>query len=127
MARNRRSQSWAERFGPALKALLVCALIGSAGLGYVWQKNQIHQLGQQYRKLEGRLDLLRRQNKALSDNLAAFCLPRALEARIRQSNLGLVAPEPSQVVRLVLAPVVTAQTTAEPQLVQKRSDMANLH
>ena len=45
MARNRKYQSAAIRFGPALKALLLCLLIGGSGVGYVWQKDQIIRLG----------------------------------------------------------------------------------
>jgi hypothetical protein len=45
MAKNRKNQSAAIRFGPALKALGLCLLIGGAAVGYVWQKNQIDQLG----------------------------------------------------------------------------------
>ena len=45
MARNRKYQSAANRFGPALKAFLLCLLIGGPGVGYVWQKDQISQLG----------------------------------------------------------------------------------
>jgi hypothetical protein len=41
MARNRKNQSAAMRFGPVLKALLLCLLIGGSGIGYVWQKDQI--------------------------------------------------------------------------------------
>ena len=52
MARNRKYQSAAIRFGPTLKALLLCLLIGGSGVGYVWQKDQIYQLGQQIRKRE---------------------------------------------------------------------------
>ena len=50
MARNRKYQSAASRFGPALKAFLLCLLIGGSGIGYVWQKDQISQLGQQIGK-----------------------------------------------------------------------------
>jgi len=50
MARNRKSQSAAIRFGPALKAFLLCLLIGGSGIGYVWQKDQIGRLGGTERK-----------------------------------------------------------------------------
>ena len=41
MAKNRKNQSAAIRFGPAIKAFLLCALVGGAGVGYVWQKGRI--------------------------------------------------------------------------------------
>lgn len=100
MARNRKYRSAASRFGPALKAFLLCLLIGGSGIGYVWQKNQIYELGQQIRKREQRLQLLEHQNDTLRRQLATLRLPRALESRIKQLNLGLAAPVPGQVWQL---------------------------
>jgi hypothetical protein len=97
MAKNRKHQSAAIRFGPAVKAFLLCLLIGGAGIGFVWQKNQIYQLGQQISKREARLKDLRTQNKKLRDQLGYMNSPPFLEARIKELNLGLVRPQPSQV------------------------------
>ena len=47
MAKNRKNQSGAVRFVPALKAVLLCSIIGFFCVGYVWQKNKIYELGQQ--------------------------------------------------------------------------------
>ena len=52
MAKNRKHQSAAIRFGPALKAFLLCVLIGGSAVGYVWQKSQIEQLGDQIKQRE---------------------------------------------------------------------------
>ena len=100
MARNRKYQSAAIRFGPALKALLLCLLIGGSGLGYVWQKNQIYQLGQQIKKRELWLDKLEDQNEKLRRQLGIMRGPQYLERRIKELNLGLVPAQPSQVWRL---------------------------
>jgi hypothetical protein len=100
MARNRKYQSAAIRFGPALKAFLLCLLIGGSGVGYVWQKDQISQLGQQIKKRELRLGELGNQNEKLRKQLAAMRSPRSLESRIQELGLGLVAPQPAQVWRL---------------------------
>jgi hypothetical protein len=100
MTRNRKHQSAAVRFGPALKAFLLCLLIGGSGVGYVWQKDQISHLGQQIRKRELRLGELASQNEKLRKQLATMRSPRFLEMRIKELNLGLVRPEPSQVWRL---------------------------
>ena len=97
MAKNRKHQSAAIRFGPALKAFLLCLLIGGSGVGYVWQKNQIYELGQQIRKRELRLTELQNQNEKLHRQLAQMRSPAFLEERIRELNLGLVPPQPSQV------------------------------
>ncbi len=101
MARNRKHQSAAIRFGPALKAFLLCLCIGGSGVGYVWQKNQIYELGQQIRKRELRLTELRYQNEKLKRQLADLCTPASLEARAKALNLDLMPPHPSQIVRLI--------------------------
>ena len=38
MAKNRKNQAAAIRFGPALKASFFVLLIGGSAVGYVWQK-----------------------------------------------------------------------------------------
>ena len=100
MSRNRRSQSAAVRFGPALKAMLLCLLIGGAGVGYVWQKSQIYDLGRQIRRAEARLEEMRRQNKRLNDYLAELRSPRALDERVKRLNLALVPAQPWQTIHL---------------------------
>ena len=100
MAKNRKYQSAAIRFGPALKAFLLCLLIGGSGVGYVWQKSQIYELGRQIKARENRLAELRDQNKKLSDQLAMLRSPAKLDQRVRELNLGLGQPRQSSVVRL---------------------------
>src|SRR5262245_17931740 len=100
MARNRKSQSAAIRFGPALKASLLCLLIGGSGVGYVWQKDQIVRLGQQKKVRERRLEALERQNTKLRKQFADLTSPKSIEQRIKDLKLGLVLPQPSQIVYL---------------------------
>lgn len=100
MARNRKSQSAAIRFGPALKALLLCLLIGGSGVGYVWQKEQIDKLGDQIKSRERRLNALQDQNEVMRKQIAKMRSPRFLEQRIKEANLGLVPPQLGQVLRL---------------------------
>jgi cell division protein FtsB len=100
MARNRKSQTAAARFGPALKAFLLCLLIGGSGVGYVWQKDQIARLALQIRSREIRLGQLEDQNEKLSKQLATMHNPQYVEAQIRKLNLGLVQPQQSQIWRL---------------------------
>lgn len=105
MARNRKHQSAAIRFGPAIKAILLCLLIGGSGVGYVWQKSQIVELGQKIRRGEQELNALEIQNDKLKKQLAIMQSPKFLEAKIKELNLGLVPPQPSQIWRLPAAPV----------------------
>jgi hypothetical protein len=88
------------RFGPALKAVLICLVTCSLGLGYVWQKQQINSLGQQIKENEITLEELKRENKRRGDNLAYLMSPQELDARLRQLNLDLVVPKPKQIVVL---------------------------
>jgi cell division protein FtsB len=100
MAKNRKNQSAAIRFGPALRALGLCLLIAGAAVGYVWQKNQIDQLGRQIKQRETRLLELRDQNKKLRDQMAMLQSPARLQQKILELNLGLVPPSPREVWRL---------------------------
>ena len=113
MASNRKNQSPVIRFVPLLKTLFLCVFIGGSGVGYVWQRTQIHELSQENKQLETRYEQLRRQNKTLSGQLAKLCSPVELDARVRRANLGLALPQQDQVLRLVEPPgeVRPEQTT----------------
>ncbi len=100
MARNRKNQSGVVRFGPALKAFGLCLLIGGAAVGYVWQKNQIDQLGRQISERETKSAELHDQNKKLRDRLAELQSPARLQQKLVELNLGLVPPSPRDVWRL---------------------------
>ena len=100
MAKNRKNQSAAIRFGPALKALCLCFLFAGSAVGFVWQKNQIYQLGQQIRQREIRLKRLLNDDQKLSDQLSILRSPAMLDRRSRELSLGLVPAQPMQVLRL---------------------------
>ena len=119
MARNRKYQSAAIRFGPAIKAFLLCVLIGGSGVGYDWQKSQISELGQQIRRRRIRVGELVEQNEKLKKQLAVMRSPQFLEDRIRELNLGLVAPQPSQICRLVEPASDPVRTDGEQQYAQQ--------
>ena len=97
---NRKKRGNTVRFGPALKAVLICLVTCSLGLGYVWQKQQINSLGQQIKENEITLEELKRENKRRGDNLAYLMSPQELDARLRELNLDLVVPKPEQIVVL---------------------------
>lgn len=101
MAKNRKNQPATVRFGPALKAFFLCLFLGGSGVGYVGQKTQLNQLGVQYRELELRLDKVRRENAARARYLDSLQSPVELEVRIKQMNLGLLPPQPDQIVHLM--------------------------
>ena len=128
MARNRKSQTAAARFGPALKAFLLCLLIGGTGVGYVWQKDQIARLAQQIRSREIRLSQLEDQNEKLSKQLATMRNPQYLEAQIRKLNLGLVQPQLNQIWRLAEPAAELHRPEPERQYAaQSQGELAGLH
>jgi len=100
MAANRKHQTAALRFGPALKFILLCLLAGGSALGYVWQKDQINRLARDWKAREELRDRLIEENEAKRRQLAQMRSPEFLEWRIKELNLGLVPPQPSQVLRL---------------------------
>jgi cell division protein FtsB len=100
MAANRKSQSAAIRFGPALKAAFLCLLIAGSAIGYVWQKNEIYRLSQQIRQGELHLKQLSDGNEKLRVRLADLRSPMMLDQRARELNLGLSPAQPMQVWRL---------------------------
>ena len=116
MARNRKNQSVAVRFGVILKVVLACFFIGGSAVGYVWQKNQIFVLGRQIKQGEDKLEDLSRQCKVVSDQLAYLSSRRVLDARVKELNLGLLPAQPEQIVRLVDGPVGAAARPPEPNL-----------
>lgn len=110
MARNRKNLPAAIRFGPAVKALLLCLVIGGAAVGYVWQKTQIYELGKQIRSRETDLMKVQDANKKLRDQLAMLRSPARLEQRARELNLGLGQPLPVNIRRLPEPGVLPARS-----------------
>jgi len=100
MSRNRKSQSAAIRFAPALKAFVLCLLLGGSGVGYVWQQDQIARLGKQIKARESSLQNLQELNEGLRRQLEMMRSPGALQRRIVDLNLGLAPAQPNQVLRL---------------------------
>ena len=96
----RRGGSSLARFEPAVKAAAICLLTCGLGLGYVWQKQQIAQLGKEIKGLEVRLEDFGKENKELGDTLAQLKSPQVLDQLVQQWHLDLVMPRPHQVVVL---------------------------
>ena len=101
MAKNRKNQSAAIRFGPVLKVVLLCSLIGGSAIGYVWQKDQINRLAEQCRVREKSLDKIKRDNESLSRQISILHSTVKLDQRAKELNLGLVPAQPLQVVRIL--------------------------
>jgi cell division protein FtsB len=112
MAKNRKNQAAAIRFGPALKASFLCLLIGGSAVGYVWQKNEIYRLGQQIHQRETKLAQLQNDNKRLGDQISILHSPVMIDRRAKELNLGLAPATPMQVVRLAETPVAPEKNSS---------------
>lgn len=108
------------KLGPVFKAFLVCVCIGIAGVGYVWQKNELLELGKSLKKREQKLAELERENHVRHQRLTYWRSPIYLEQRIQALKLGLKAPHPSQVVTLPDAGLQPAPGEGDMQIVRKR-------
>ena len=113
MSKNRKNQAAAIRFGPALKASFLCLLIAGSAIGYVWQKNEINHLERQITEREKQRDQLLKDNRVLSDQLAAMRSPVMLDQRVRELKLGLAPAQPGQKFVLV-EPVMAASGQKTP-------------
>ena len=109
MAKNRKNQAAEIRFGPVLKVVLLCALIGGSAIGYVWQKGQIDRLGRQISDDEHQLMVLQRNNNTLREQIAFLRSPVMLDRKVKDLNLGLAPAQPLQVVRLAELPPAPGQ------------------
>jgi cell division protein FtsB len=118
MSKNRKNQSAEIRFGPVLKVVLLCSLIGGSAIGYVWQKNQIDRLGAQIREREKSLAKVKRDNENLANQISFLHSPVMLDRRAKELNLGLAPAQPLQVVRLAETPVAPEQNSSR-QLAQR--------
>jgi cell division protein FtsB len=118
MSKNRKNQSAEIRFGPVLKVVLLCSLIGGSAIGYVWQKNQIDRLGVQIREREKSLAKVKRDNENLANQISFLHSPVMLDRRAKELNLGLAPAQPLQVVRLAETPVAPEQNSSR-QLAQR--------
>ena len=121
MARNRKLRSAAARFGPALKAFLLCLLIGGSGVGYVWQKDQIIRLDRRIKQNEVRLVTTQDRNDSLRKQLNGMRTLQGMQQRLKE--LGLIEPQPAQKWRLaepIAEPVPTLVPPSSPTQLSKQ-------
>ena len=107
----RRNKSSALKPKMVITSVIICVCICFAGIGYVWAKTQVWGLSRDIKKLEVRLDELRRDNDIRQRTYAEMCAPAQLDYRVRKLNLGVAAPLPSQIVRMPSNPHIPAQKT----------------
>lgn len=112
MAKNRHTQSGAVRFVGALKAILLCMIIGGSAVGFVLQKNKLLDLSKQIGQREAYLDKLKWHNKVLASQLADAVSPLKLAERVKEKKLDLFPAQPWQTIWL--AEPTVAKATPQP-------------
>src|SRR5258705_1831164 len=110
MGKNRKNDM-SVQLGPAVKAAAICLLLGGSAVGYVLQKNKLHELGQQITRREAILAKLKWDNKLRATQLANLQLPRRIEERVNEQKLGLLRAPAVQVIWL---PEPAAEKTNDP-------------
>jgi hypothetical protein len=103
---------------------MACFFVAGAGAGYLWNKKQIHELGQQIRNSEMRLESAKRHRLTLERTYAAMCSPADLDERVKRMRLEIGPPQLDQIVRL-WEPTGTGQEklmARRPTLAEEGSD-----
>ena len=120
MARNRRNQSGAFWLIPALKAGILCTMLGGSAVGFVMQKKELHDLGRSITRREKVLERLKWENSLRAKNLASLQSSKSIIERVRGQKLPLSNPGPGQTIWLAepardersVTPMVGASYTA---------------
>jgi hypothetical protein len=84
------------RYTAALKAVLLCSLIGGSCVGYVLQKNKIYELGRTFERKRDGLKLLEAENAGLSNQLLYLQLLAQTKASNANTNVRSNAGQQNQ-------------------------------
>lgn len=103
MGRNRKNGS-ATWLVPGAKAALICLLLGGSAIGYVYQKNQLNDLGRQILKSEAELKGYQQSNAHLHRSLLTLHSPTHLVKQVQERKLPLAQPAQSQILTIVETP-----------------------
>ena len=103
MGRNRKNGS-ATWLVPGAKAALICLLLGGSAIGYVYQKNQLNDLGRQILKSEAELKGYQQSNAHLHRSLLTLHSPTYLVNQVQERKLPLAQPAQSQILTIVETP-----------------------
>jgi cell division protein FtsB len=100
MASERKARAGSVGVGSLILALALCLFFCGAGIGYVWHCNRNEQLGRDIRARAQQLQQLRAENLVLDGVVDRLRTPEAIEAGAKRWNLGLVMPQPQQILRI---------------------------
>ena len=100
MNRNRRNITHSIKVASIFKVVVSTAILATAGLSYVYLKNQLQQYGEIQRRLEHELTEIRTANEAVRVQITQLSSRAVLEKRLGKNSLGLVPIASDQIVRL---------------------------
>ncbi len=100
---NRRKQVNPVHFASLVRWLVVALLCGSAGLFYVYIKNQQFALGEEIRQVERQIRDVRSANEVLLARVTELSSRRVLQQRIADGFIS-VQPIPDTAIARLLAP-----------------------
>jgi len=102
LRKSRRSPGSILRLGPLVWAGLLCAFLAAAAIGFVWHRNRNEQLLRANAKLRQEIEARLKLNQDLEAQLQFMTRPDVLAARARA--MGMVQPEPAQILKVTLTP-----------------------
>src|SRR5580704_1537090 len=100
MNRNRSNITYSIKVASILKVVVSTAILATAGLSYVYLKNQLQQYGEIQRRLEHELTEIRTANEAVRVQITQLSSRGILEKKLAKNSLGLVPIASDQIVRL---------------------------
>lgn len=103
MAKSRKSPAGILRYGPLMLAVGLGGLLAASAIGYVWHRNRNEQLARDNAQARRRLEALQKENLELESRFLGLTRPEVLATRARA--LGLLLPDPDQVLRVELTPL----------------------
>jgi len=103
MAKSRKSPAGILRYGPLMLAVGLGGLLAASAIGYVWHRNRNEQLARENARARRRLEALQKENLELESRFLGLTRPEVLATRAQA--LGLLLPDPDQVLRVELTPL----------------------
>ena len=100
MYRNRRNITHSIKVASIFKVVVCTAILVTAGLSYVYLKNQLQQYGEIQHRLEHDLTELRTASEAVRVQITQLSSRAVLEKKLAKNSLGLVSIANDQIVRL---------------------------
>jgi hypothetical protein len=105
MPKSRKSPASILRLGPLLLAGALGGFLAVSAIGWVWHRNRNETLVRENAQVRRQLEMVQKANQQLEFELLGATRPEVLIEQARV--LGLVRPDPAQVLHVELTPLGT--------------------